>query len=139
MLGSGEVDETEEEETVEAGKQKKGHIDIAITPFAIPIICGPCCITGVITFQSEAVGVAQYLAGLLAITALSAAVCGILVGCAHGAKWLTKPVLRLSYKLSGLILAALAVEMVVAGLRHEEMQVLPAKQATVVVVTPGSR
>jgi multiple antibiotic resistance protein len=139
MLGS-DGDEGMESDAAKVEKSKGGKIDIAITPFGIPMICGPCCITGTITFQHEAVGVMQYISGLLAVTAVSVALYVVLIGCAHGAKWLTKPVLKLSYKLSGLILAALAVQMIVTGLRHEELQVLaPMKQHSDVVATETCR
>ncbi|MDR2737908.1 MAG: MarC family protein, partial [Puniceicoccales bacterium] len=91
----------------------KKSMDIAATPFGIPIVCGPCCITGVIALQSQAVGFLQSLVGFAALTAVGAVVYVLLVFSARGAKWLTPAVLKLSFKLSGLILAALAVQMIV--------------------------
>jgi hypothetical protein len=41
-----------------------------------------------------------------------------------GTKWLTPMVLKLSFKLSGLIIAALGVLMIFSGLRHGDLRVL---------------
>src|SRR5881394_3382949 len=51
------VQETREETT--AGAEKS---DIAITPLAVPMLAGPGAISTVIVLQSQAVGVAQYVA-----------------------------------------------------------------------------
>jgi multiple antibiotic resistance protein len=103
---------------------KKGKMDISVTPLAIPIICGPCCITAVITLQSQAQGFFQNIVGFAAITLTAGVLYALLLSSAKGSKWLTPAVLKLSYKISGLILAALAVEMVVSGLRHSDIQIL---------------
>ena len=126
-----------EEELKEAIKdQKKSKIDISITPFGIPIICGPGCITTTISLQSEASGFAQNLCGYLALTTVFGLLYFLLVISAKGTKWLTPTILKLSYRLSGLILAALAVEMVISGLRHETIGLLkPAHTVIQEVVT----
>ncbi|MDR3144117.1 MAG: MarC family protein [Puniceicoccales bacterium] len=98
--------------------------DIAITPFGIPIICGPSCITALITLQDQAHGFFQNIVGLAALTAVAAALYLLLIFSARGTKWLTPAVLRLSYRLSGLILAALAVQMIITGIKHDDVGLL---------------
>jgi multiple antibiotic resistance protein len=106
------------------GGSKKKKVDVSVTPLGIPIICGPCCITGVIAQQSQAVGFAQSIVGLAAVTVVGVSVYAMLVLSARGTKWLTPSVLRLSCKLSGILLAALAVQMVITGMRNSDLKIL---------------
>jgi multiple antibiotic resistance protein len=114
-------------------QQNAQQADIAITPFGIPIICGPCAITTTIALQNQACGFGQWVAGLLAVSFVLALLYLCLIGSAHGAKWLTPMVLKLSYRLSGLILAAVAVQMVISGLRNEELGVIKPLQNQAIV------
>jgi multiple antibiotic resistance protein len=123
MLRAEDSDENVTQEGSEDVTPKQ-RVDISITPLAIPIICGPSCVTWIIALQSEAQGVAQHIAGFVAITLVCSAMYALLMAGAHGAKWLTPIVLKLSYRLSGLILAALAVQMMISGLRHEDLKIL---------------
>jgi multiple antibiotic resistance protein len=106
------------------GPKQNGKMDISVTPLAIPIICGPCCITAIIALQSQAQGFVQNIAGFAAITLTAGTIYVLLLSSVKGSKWLTPAVLKLSYKISGLILAALAVEMIIGGLRHGDVQIL---------------
>ncbi|MDR1401574.1 MAG: MarC family protein [Puniceicoccales bacterium] len=125
MLRTEEPEETVTQEEIDAGTStKKNKIDISITPFGIPIICGPACITQVIALQSQANGLVENVIGICALTLVSLALYALLVFSTRGAKWLTPTVLKLSYRLSGLVLAALAVQMIIAGLRHSDIGIL---------------
>lgn len=132
MLRTEEAEETITEEEIQAGTStKQNKVDISITPFGIPIICGPGCITAVVTLQSQANGVGQYLIGLLAVTSVAGLLYCLLFLSAKGAGWLTPTILKLSYRLSGLILAALAVQMIVTGMRHSDIAILSERPAIV--------
>ena len=126
MLNADDVDSS----SVEGATAKQKHMDIAITPFGIPIVCGPVCITSTIALQSEAVGFWQNAVGIAAVICVFIATYCLLLLSIHGTKWLSPAVLKLCYKLSGIILAALAIQMIISGLRHEDIRVLkplPAK------------
>jgi multiple antibiotic resistance protein len=125
MLRTEDAEESITQEEIKEGTStQKNKVDISITPFGIPIICGPACITKVITLQSQANGLFENIVGICALTAVSLALYIMLVCSARGAKWLTPTILKLCYRLSGLVLAALAVQMIVTGLRHEDIRIL---------------
>jgi multiple antibiotic resistance protein len=122
MLRAQDSSEQITEEEVEEAKvtaKKKG--DIAITPLGIPIIAGPCFITNTIAQQAKASNWLEFIGGLVALVFVIGAVYGLFVLSARGARWLTPTVLKLSYRLSGLILAAIAIEMLIAGIKSEEL------------------
>jgi multiple antibiotic resistance protein len=90
--------------------------DIAITPLAVPLIAGPGAMSTTILLRNEAPGPAG-------VTALAAAILAVL-GCsylifkygARGAGWLSPVALRVTSRLMGLILGALAVQFVLNGI-----------------------
>ena len=99
------VQETSEEAT--AGTEKT---DIAVTPLAIPMLAGPGAISTVILLQSQAKTVGENLALCGSILLVSVASYFILRLAAHGAKWLSPIALRISTRIMGLLLAAIAVQ-----------------------------
>ncbi|MDR1433140.1 MAG: MarC family protein [Puniceicoccales bacterium] len=111
-----------------AKKKKASILDVSVTPIGIPIICGPCCITAVTMLQGEACGLWQNLTGIAAVTFVSALVYCLLMLCVHGAKWLTPNVLKLSYKLTGIILVMMAAELVITGLKKSGFQDLKPRE-----------
>ncbi|MDR1595469.1 MAG: MarC family protein [Puniceicoccales bacterium] len=134
MLNAKDVGEQDGGDEIAHEAGKKSRIvasDIAVTPIGIPVICGPCSITTIIILQDEACGTLQKFIGLGALTLVALSIYFMLIFCAHGAKWLTPSVLKLSYKLTGIILVMMAVEMFISGLRHEDLQVLEPKQTIV--------
>lgn len=109
------VSETTEETA--AGTEKS---DIAVTPLAIPMLAGPGAISTVILLQSEASGAGSFW--------FSAALCGcilavsfasyvILRTAAHGAKWLSPIAMRISTRIMGLLLAAVAIQFMINGIK----------------------
>ena len=108
-------DEIEESKTAVKNKE-----DISITPLGIPMIAGPCCITNTIAQQAKAGNWCEFIGGLIAIALVIYVLYLCLSISSRGAKWLTPTILRLSYRLSGLILAALAVEMFITGVKSYE-------------------
>jgi multiple antibiotic resistance protein len=112
------VQETREE--TEAAAQK---IDVAITPLAIPMLAGPGAISTVILLHNQAVGLAQNVALCGCILAVSAASYVILRLSATGARWLNPIALKITTRIMGLLLAAVASQFMINALR--ELKVLP--------------
>jgi multiple antibiotic resistance protein len=90
--------------------------DIAITPLAVPLIAGPGSISTTILLRAEAPGTAGLLALIAAIAAVLVTAYWIFKYGARGAGWLSPVVLRVTSRLMGLILGALAVQFVLNGL-----------------------
>ena len=111
------VQETREE--TEAGANK---VDIAITPLAIPMLAGPGAISTVILLHNQAVSVSQEIALLCCIVAVSAASYLILRLSAHGARWLNPIAMKITTRIMGLLLAAVASQFMINALR--ELKVL---------------
>jgi multiple antibiotic resistance protein len=106
------VQETDEE-TV-AGTEKE---DIAITPLAVPMLAGPGAITTVILLHGQAKDVAQLVAlcGCILVIAFVSYV--ILRLSAHGARWLNPIAMKITTRIMGLLLAAVACQFVLNALR----------------------
>jgi multiple antibiotic resistance protein len=107
------VQETPEE--TDAGLAKT---DIAITPLAVPMLAGPGAISTVILLHSRAEGWPQQAALLLCILAVALATYVIFAVSARGAKWLSPIALRLTTRLMGLLLAAIAMQFLIDALRE---------------------
>ena len=106
------VQETSEETT--AGAEKS---DIAITPLAVPMLAGPGAISTAIVLQSQAVGVAQYVALCVCIMAVALASYLIFRISARGAQWLSSIATKVLTRIMGLLLAAVAVQFMINGLK----------------------
>ncbi len=106
------VQETQEE-TV-AGAEKT---DIAVTPLAIPMLSGPGAISTVILLQSEAKTIWHNLALCGSILFVALANYWILRMAAHGAKRLNPIALRIGTRVMGLLLAAIAVQFMLNGIK----------------------
>ncbi|MCS7338081.1 MAG: MarC family protein [Verrucomicrobiae bacterium] len=105
------VYETHEERT--AGRLKE---DVAITPLAIPMLAGPGAISTVILLQSRAETVAQLMALGAAIIAVAIVTYVILHITARGAQWLTPIAIKITSRIMGLLLAALAIQFMLNAL-----------------------
>jgi len=105
------VQETPEETF--AGAEKE---DIAITPLAVPMLAGPGAISTVIILHGKAHDWKQHLALLACILAVAAATYVILAVSARGAKWLSPIALRLTTRIMGLLLAAIAMQFLINAL-----------------------
>ncbi len=111
------VQETEEE--TEAGARK---MDIAITPLAIPMLSGPGAISTVILLHNKADGVAQDVALCACIAGVAAVTYLILRISAKGAQWLNPIAMKITTRIMGLLLAAIASQFAINALR--ELKVL---------------
>ena len=112
--------ETSEETAAAAEKA-----DIAITPLAIPMLAGPGAISTVILLQNQAKGIAQHIALYLCIIAVSAASYVILRLATRGALWLNPIAMKITTRIMGLLLAAMAVQFLLNGLRELKGDLIP--------------
>lgn len=106
------VQETTEETIAGANKT-----DIAITPLAVPMLAGPGAISTVILLQTRATNVWQSAAlyGCILVIALVSYI--VLRIAARGAAWLSPIALRITTRIMGLLLAAVAVQFLLNGLQ----------------------
>jgi len=107
------VQETSEETT--AGAEKA---DVAITPLAIPMLAGPGAISTAILLQNQASGITQHVALYVCIGAVSFASYLIFRFSAHGAKWLNPIAMKITTRIMGLLLAAVAVQFMLNAIRE---------------------
>ena len=114
----------ETEAEVEAGTAKA---DIAVTPLAVPMLAGPGAISTVILLQAKAEGSWGKQAILvLAILAVAAASYLIFTVSARGAKWLSPILLRVTTRIMGLLLAAIAMQFLLNALKELKLVSFPA-------------
>ncbi len=99
------VQETREEK--DAGTIKE---DIAITPLAVPMLAGPGAISTAILLRSQARGWVEEVALLGCITLVCFLCYVVLRLAAHGVGWISPIALRITTRIMGLLLAAVAVQ-----------------------------
>jgi multiple antibiotic resistance protein len=105
------VQETTEETA--AGAEKT---DIAITPLAIPMLAGPGAISTAILLQNQARDIPQHIALYLCIFAVSFLSYLILRVSAGGARWLNPIATKITTRIMGLLLAAVAIQFILNAL-----------------------
>ncbi|MCW5558965.1 MAG: MarC family protein [Verrucomicrobiae bacterium] len=110
--------ETREEVTAGAAKA-----DIAVTPLAVPMLAGPGAISTVILLQAKADSIAKHIALFGSIVAVCAASYVVFCLSARGARWLSPIFLRVTTRVMGLLLAAIAMQFLLNALR--EVGLLP--------------
>jgi len=91
--------------------------DVAITPLAIPLVAGPGSISTVILLQSKAEGWLESVILIMALASVIAVTYMVFRFAAYGGKWLNPLLLRVTKRLMGLLLSAVAVQFVFNGLR----------------------
>lgn len=106
------VQETREE--TDAGTAKD---DIAITPLAIPMLAGPGAISTTFLLRSQADNWVQVVALCVSILIVSALTWLILRISTRGARWLTPIAMRITTRLMGLLLAAVAMQFLLNALK----------------------
>lgn len=106
------VQETSEETS--AGAEKS---EIAITPLAVPMLAGPGALSTAIVLQSQAAGVAQSVALCVCIVGVAFASYIIFRISARGARWLSPIATKVITRIMGLLLAAVAVQFMINGLK----------------------
>ena len=106
-----EVQQTTEETDAAAAKD-----DIAITPLAVPMLAGPGAISTVILLQAQAHNLAERFALIVCILAVCGITYFILRWAAHGARWVSPILMKITTRIMGLLLAAVAVQFVLDAL-----------------------
>src|SRR4051812_46525880 len=106
------VQETTEEK--EAGAAKD---DIAITPLAVPMLAGPGAISTVILLKSQAKTVAQSAALVLCVCVVCYVSYWVLrLAATYGSRLFTPIAMKLTTRIMGLLLAALAIQFILDGI-----------------------
>jgi multiple antibiotic resistance protein len=106
---------------VEAGAEKT---DIAITPLAVPMLAGPGAISSVILLHNQAANLAQEIAVFACIGVVSVLSYFVLRFASHGTRFLNPIAMKIITRLMGLLLAAVAVQFLINGLRG--LKIIPA-------------
>ena len=109
------VQETREEK--DAGTVKD---DIAITPLAVPMLAGPGAISTAILLRNQAIGWAQELALLLCIPVVSFLCYLVLRLAAHGVGWISPIAMKITTRIMGLLLVAIAVQFTLDALAEQK-------------------
>jgi len=106
------VQETREETAAAAEKA-----DIAITPLAIPMLAGPGAISTAILLQNQAAGIAQHVALYVTIVGVSFVSYLVLRFSAHGARWFNPIAMKITTRIMGLLLAAVAIQFMLNAIK----------------------
>ena len=115
------VQETHEEK--QAGTEKD---DIAITPLAIPMLAGPGAISTTILFQNEAKTVAEHIALYGCIVAVALVSYLIFRLAVRGARWLNPIAMSIAIRVMGLLLAAVAIQFMLNGVKAFRLELISA-------------
>lgn len=101
--------------------------DIAITPLAIPLLAGPGAFSTVLLLQSKADSVGKQIALYACVAAVCLASFVVFWLAAKQARRLSPIAMRITTRLMGLLLAAIAMQFVLSGLTgHFGIPVAPA-------------
>jgi multiple antibiotic resistance protein len=111
-----EVKETAEENAAAAEKD-----DIAVTPMAVPILAGPGACSTVLLLHQQAQGATQVLLLYVSIAGVCLLSFGIFWLAARHARLLPPITLRVITRLMGLLLAAIAVQFFLNGIKASEI------------------
>lgn len=117
----------------DAAREKE---DIAVTPLAVPLLCGPGSVSTVIILQSQAESVWDSVMLLASIVLVFIASYLILSAAAKGGDWINPILLRILRRVMGLLFAVIAVQFVVNGIgqlpywNKSEEEPLPAIEAS---------
>ena len=106
------VQETREE--TRAGSEKE---DVAITPLAIPMPAGPGAISTIIILQTQATTLAQHVVLPVCILLVAVATYAVFRLAVHGAHWLSPIAMSIAVRIMGMLLAAVAVQFLLNGIR----------------------
>ena len=115
MLYARRSETRETDEEVVAGTEKD---DIAITPLGVPMLVGPGAISTALILLSQAHGVEQVIALFLCIILVCVASYWVLWLAVHGAHYMNPLALKLTTRLMGLLLAAVAAQFVINAIEQ---------------------
>jgi multiple antibiotic resistance protein len=109
------VQETREEK--DAGTAKE---DIAVTPLAVPMLAGPGAISTAILLRTQAKDWTQEIALLLCILVVCLACYVILRLASHGVGWISPIAMRITTRIMGLLLVAVAVQFTLDAIAEQK-------------------
>jgi multiple antibiotic resistance protein len=110
MLYGRRSEARESDEEVAAGTEKD---DIAITPLGVPMLVGPGAISTALILLSQAHGVEQVIALFVSIAVVCFVSYWVLWLAVRGAHYMSPLALKLTTRLMGLLLAAVAAQFVI--------------------------
>lgn len=105
-------------ETAEERDAGIGKPDIAITPLAVPMLAGPGAISTAILLNNQAQDLAQHVMLYICIVGVSASAFVILGFAARSSRWFNPIALKLTERIMGLLLAAVAFQFFLNALRE---------------------
>ena len=108
-----EVRLTTEERAIAARKD-----DVAITPLAVPLLCGPGAISTVLILQTQAATLAHRGILVAVVPVVYFSFFLILAAAARGAARINPLALRVLKRLMGLLFAAIAVQFIINGIEN---------------------
>lgn len=91
--------------------------DVAVVPLAIPIIVGPATTGTLLVLGAELTTPTEKALGALALLSAVACIAAVLVAASLIQRWLGSRGIAILSKLTGLILAALAAQMIMTGVQ----------------------
>ena len=95
-----------------------GQDDLVVVPFAMPIIVGPAVMGVLFVLGAEVANMKERLLGALAVGLAVACLGGLLLIATTVESWVGRNKLDILSKVTGLILAALAAQMIFTGMRY---------------------
>ncbi|MDR0444930.1 MAG: MarC family protein [Puniceicoccales bacterium] len=95
-----------------------GLYDISIIPLAIPMIAHPTAVTMLIQRHAAHYGLLRHFISTLAVLTATFTIYLLLLLACKGVRWLNPIVLKLSYRLSGLFLIAMAIQFFMVGMKE---------------------
>ncbi len=102
--------------TPEESREAVEKDDVAITPIGVPLLCGPGSITTAMVLQSQATDIAQHLVLVASISVIYAGTFYLLWAAVRYSAVVSQLAMRVVSRLMGLLLAALAVQLVLNGM-----------------------
>lgn len=117
VVGSNDDTEKNKEAKEQPAYSKDALISFGISPLALPMIVGPAAIVMVMLYGQEVHGILGKLEVTSIITIVSLSVFVVLMAADYIAKGIGKAGLIVLTKIMGLIISAVAVEMIVEGLK----------------------
>lgn len=118
MLRAEDVDRPDEGSD---GRRPRMKADLSVTPLAVPFLAGPGAISSIIIEASQAQTTVRWGMLLLAVMLVMLIAYWVLEIGVRGARFLNHTVIGLIYRISGLVLIALAVQFFLAGLEGIEV------------------
>jgi multiple antibiotic resistance protein len=102
--------------------------DIAIVPLGVPLMAGPGTLAIVLSNTVTGEGAIDFTFCLIAISVVVFLMYWIFFVTSKGIKWLTPTILKLGFRLSGLFLVAMGVQLVMNGLKETDLMTNLANQ-----------